>query len=259
MPKSSNKPPALTNRGGVFDNPRFAIIHFAIVPAIPEWQLSRDGALEFRSLPPNSYRLEVAYTGQSPAPALQFDFRLGPAATRLTWLWLTAIPLGLVAMALAAGRIPALQGLNYHANKAVFLLRLRLSARSADPSGATDYTGRTLLGRYRLLRSISRGGFSVVYEARDLKQDSPVAVKVLNASTRDESWVRDRFAYEVAELRSVDHPGVSPILDSWVSPAGEPCLVMPFLEGPTLRNEMAQGPLPPDRVARIVVRLAPPW
>jgi serine/threonine protein kinase len=82
-----------------------------------------------------------------------------------------------------------------------------------------------------------------------------VAVKVLNASSRDESWVRDRFAYEVAALRSVDHPGVSPILDSWVSPAGEPCLVMPFLEGPTLRTEMASGPLSPDRVARIVRKL----
>jgi hypothetical protein len=259
MPKSLEQTPRhLRIEVGSLQAPPFRDYPFRyrLPPALPDWRLSRDGVLEFRNLPPNTYRLEVAYTGQGPAPELQFEFRLGPAATRLTWLWLTAIPLGLVAIALAAGRIPALQGLNYHANKAVFLLRLRLSARSADPSGARDYTGSTLLGRYRLMRSISRGGFSVVYEARDLKRESsPVAVKVLNASSRDESWVRDRFAYEVAALRSVDHPGVSPILDSWVSPAGEPCLVMPFLEGPTLRTEMAAGPLSRDRVARIVRKL----
>jgi ligand-binding sensor domain-containing protein len=260
LPKSLEQTPRfLRIEVGSVDAPPFRDYPFRyrLLPAIPDWRLSRDGALEFRSLPSNSYQLEVAYTGQGSAPALKFELRLGPAATRLTtWLWLTAIPLGLAAMALAAGRLPALQGLNYHANKALFLLRLRLGARSADPSGARDYTGKTLLGRYRLLRPISRGGFSVVYEARDLKQESgPVAVKVLNANPKEESWVRDRFAYEVASLRSVDHPGVSPILDSWVSPAGEPCLVMPFLEGPTLRKEMAAGPLSPDRVARIVRKL----
>jgi ligand-binding sensor domain-containing protein len=234
------------------DNP----FRYRLPPAIPDWRPSPDGDLEFRGLPPNKYVLEVAYAGQESAPALRFEFRLGPASTRLTWLWLTALALALAAMALAAVRVPALEGLNYHASKAVFLLRLRLSGKSADTSAARDYTGRTLLGRYRLLRSISRGGFSVVYEACDLKQDNgPLAVKVLNASSRDESWVRDRFAYEVASLRSVDHPGVSPILDSWVTPAGEPCLVMPFLAGPTLRMEMAGRALSPDRVARIVRKL----
>jgi ligand-binding sensor domain-containing protein len=259
MPKALEQTPRLLRiEVGSLDAPPFRDYPFRyrMPPAVPDWRLSRDGVLEFRNLSSNSYLLEVAYTGEGTAPALQFGFRLGPAATTLTWLWLTAIPLGLVAMALAAGRIPALQGLNYHASKTVYLLRLRLSGKSADPSAARDYTGRTLLGRYRLLRSISRGGFSVVYEACDLKQESgPLAVKVLNASSRDESWVRDRFAYEVASLRSVDHPGVSPILDSWVTPAGEPCLVMPFLAGPTLRKEMAAGPLPPDRVARIVRKL----
>jgi hypothetical protein len=46
-------------------------------------------------------------------------------------------------------------------------------------------------------------------------------------------------AGKVASLRSVNHPGVVPILDSWVSPQGEPCLVMPFVDRPALREVMA--------------------
>jgi tRNA A-37 threonylcarbamoyl transferase component Bud32 len=219
--------------------------------------LSHDGALEFRRLPADNYTLEAVYTGDGASAApLRFALRLGPPAATFTWLWLSAIPLGLVAVALAAGHIPALEGLHYHAHKRVFLFRMRLNARSTDLPVSRDYAGQTLLGRYRLTRSISRGGFSLVYEARDLQHSgAAVARESPEPSSRDESWVRDRFAYEVASLRPVDHPGVSPILDSWVTPVGEPCLVMPFLGGPTLRKGMAAGPLPPDRVARIVRRL----
>ena len=69
-------------------------------------------------------------------------------------------------------------------------------------AAATDHTGETLLGRYRLARIVSRGGFSVVYEARDLRDgNARLAVKVLNRNSKQEGWMRDRFAHEVAALR----------------------------------------------------------
>ena len=84
-------------------------------------------------------------------------------------------------------------------------------------AAAPDRSGETLFSRYRLLRPVSRGGFAVVYEATDLESGGArVAVKILDATLRDETWMRDRFAYEVAALRSVHHPGVIPILDSWI-------------------------------------------
>ena len=156
---------------------------------------------------------------------------------------------------------PALETFRYRVRKAFFIFWRRVNARESTESGDSlgpqnDYTGETLLGRYRLMRAVSRGGFSVVYEARDLAAGTArAAVKVITVSPHDENWVRDRFAYEVASLRSVNHPGVVPILDSWVSPQGEPCLVMPFLEGPTIREEMSGRAFRPERVARIVRRL----
>src|SRR5262249_41793741 len=60
------------------------------------------------------------------------------------------------------------------------------------------------------------------------------------------------FAHEVSALRSIEHPGVVRILDSWISPAGEPCLAMPFLEGETLRALMKRGPVDRRRAARMI-------
>ena len=260
MPAVLNpKPRLLRIEMGSLGAPSFrdCPFRYRLLPSLREWQLSRDGTIEFQNLSDNSYRLEVAYTGTGSSPTLKFDFRVGPPASKASWLWLLAISVVATAVIIVR-RTPALEKLNYCVHKALFLFRRRLSVgeppESEDSLGSRhDYTGETLLGRYGLLQAVSRGGFSVVYEARDLTEGTArVAVKVINVSAHDESWVRDRFAYEVASLRSVNHPGVVPILDSWVSPYGEPCIVMPFLDGPTLREEMVGGPFRSRRVARIV-------
>jgi serine/threonine-protein kinase len=95
-----------------------------------------------------------------------------------------------------------------------------------------------------------------VYEARDLRHgNTRVAVKVLHRTAGEDRWIRDRFAHEVAALRSVDHPGVVRVLDSWISPEGEPCLAMPFLEGPTLRAALDGASFTVERTARLVRQL----
>ena len=54
----------------------------------------------------------------------------------------------------------------------------------------------------------------------------------------------------------VSHPGVVPLLDSWITRDGEPCLAMPFLDGPTLRQWLTQtGPADPNVAASIVRQL----
>jgi serine/threonine-protein kinase len=156
---------------------------------------------------------------------------------------------------------PGLERVRFRMEKMLFLLRRRFSHQpptgpSYESAAAPDHSGETLLGRYRLRRVVSRGGFSVVYEARDLRDgNARLAVKVLNLNSKQAGWVRDRFAHEVAALRSVEHPGVVPILDSWISPAGEPCLAMPFLEGRTLRAALDEGPLSLPRAAGMVRQL----
>jgi serine/threonine-protein kinase len=117
-------------------------------------------------------------------------------------------------------------------------------------------TGSLMDGRYALVRAVSRGGFSQVFEARDRSDgDRRVAVKILNMPDGDDRGVRHRFAQEVAALRSVHHPGVIPILNSWIEADGNPCIAMPFLEGCTLREALAGGSLEPARAARLIQQI----
>ncbi len=236
-------------------------LRYRFQPGSSAWQLSHDGSFEFHNLSDGDYSLEISFTGNGPSPITTYAFRVGTGRSPTRWRWPIVFLGAAAAIILIILFTPGLDRIRFRAEKAIFLLRRRLSNPSpTNPSpahaAATDHTGETLLGRYRLSRIVSRGGFSVVYEARDLRDgNARLAVKVLNRNSKQEGWVRDRFAHEVAALRSVRHPGVVPILDSWISPAGEPCLTMPFLNGQTLRAALDEGPLALPRAARIIRQL----
>jgi hypothetical protein len=236
-------------------------IRYRLLPGSGNWQLSRDGSLEFRNLREDDYVLQVSFAGNEPAPVASYPVRIGAGSSWLSRSWWIVLILAGAAIAGVVRYAPGLERLRFRIEKSVFLLRRRLSRGDVPSSGnsyreARDHSGDTLLGRYLLGRVVSRGGFSVVYEARDLRYgDARLAVKVLNQNPSEEGWVRDRFAHEVAALRSVEHPGVVPILDSWISTAGEPCLAMPFLEGQTLREAMEEKPFDPARAARVIAQI----
>ncbi len=212
-----------------------------------EWHGSADGTLEFRNLARGEYSLEAAYPGGEASTI--YAFRVGPAMHWISWLW-WFMPAAIVTP--FALRRPLWAKAKFRVEKSLFLLRRRLQRSPAD-SIANDWTGEILNHRYRAERALSRGGFSTVYEASDLRMPGRrVAVKVLSRIEKD-GWLRDRFAHEVSALRSVDHPCVVRILDSWISPLGEPCLAMPLLQGETLRTAMKSFDRP--RIANLIRRL----
>ncbi len=227
-------------------------LRYRVKPLSDDWSLSRDGVIELHDLTSRAYTVEFGYAGDGASPVAAYRLQIG---TPISWGW----PLGILA---AAGVLipvvrfaPPFERARFRMAKALFLLRRRWGRGSSTFDGtsvSTDYSGETMAGRYRLLRILSRGGFSIVYEARE--GDLPIAVKVLNRSSAGESHVRDRFAHEVAALRSIDHPGVVRILDSWINDAGEPCLAMPLLNGPTLRAELRDGLFDCHRAAAIVTQ-----
>jgi ligand-binding sensor domain-containing protein len=220
------------------------------------WWPSRDGTLEFRGLAAGAYTLQVRYpgSGASPTSAVDFTIERKPLGLWMAGLLITG---ALLALLLTSWRT---ERLRYRVLKELFLLRRRFGGAAApahrEMTGFQDLSGQTVAGRYRLRSILARGGSSIVYDARDTANDeAAVVVKILSAAAGTASATRSRFAQEVATLRSVEHPGIVPILDSWMGPGGEPCLVMPMLDGPTLRGELAGGPLPAARVGRIVRQL----
>jgi tetratricopeptide (TPR) repeat protein len=104
-----------------------------------------------------------------------------------------------------------------------------------------------LLGdRYRLERELGRGGMGRVFVAHDLKLDRDVALKVLPPGHHDAHDVL-RFEQEARAAGALDHPNVVAVHDIGTHD-GTPYIISELLDGRTLRDVLAAGPLP-TRVA----------
>lgn len=100
--------------------------------------------------------------------------------------------------------------------------------------------------RYDAIRLIATGGFGAVYMARQRSLDRVVAIKVLNAL--DDADTVARFEQEARIAASLDHPGIVPALDAGVD-GGVPWIAFEFVEGESLRERLAAGPLDPLSLA----------
>src|ERR687885_1587562 len=115
---------------------------------------------------------------------------------------------------------------------------------------AVGTTGRVLADRYRTIRRLGSGGMATVWLAEDERLRRQVAVKRLHGDVSDDDVVR-RFQREARVGASLNHPNVVAVYD--IAPDDEGVLiVMEYVEGRTLREEIAVGPLPPERALPIL-------
>jgi eukaryotic-like serine/threonine-protein kinase len=106
-------------------------------------------------------------------------------------------------------------------------------------------TPGTRLGPYEITAPIGAGGMGEVYRARDVKLARDVAIKVLPAALVGDPDRLARFAREAQVLASINHPNIAAIYH--VEEAdGTSALVMELVEGETLADRIAQGPIPID-------------
>ena len=108
--------------------------------------------------------------------------------------------------------------------------------------------------RYTLGDRLGSGGMAVVYRATDRVLHRDVAVKVLR-DTADDETDRLRFTSEARTLAALSHRHLVMVLDAGTT-ADQPFLVMELVEGMTLSQRIADGPLAPDEVAEIGAQLA---
>src|ERR1019366_9301893 len=101
------------------------------------------------------------------------------------------------------------------------------------------------LGHYTVLSLLGVGGMGEVYRANDTKLDREVAIKVMPATVARDPERLARFEREAKVLASLDHTNIGHIyglVDSTESRG----LVLALIEGPTLADQIAIGPLPLD-------------
>ncbi len=113
----------------------------------------------------------------------------------------------------------------------------------------------TKLGPYEIVAPIGAGGMGEVYKARDTRLERTVAVKVLPTHMASSPEVRQRFEREAKTISQLSHPHICALYD--VGREGETeYLVMEYLDGETLSERLANGPLPLDQTLRYGTEIA---
>jgi eukaryotic-like serine/threonine-protein kinase len=107
-------------------------------------------------------------------------------------------------------------------------------------------------GRYSLERELGRGGMGVVYLAREVRLDRPVAIKLLPPSKASDPRLRERFLREARTAAKLSHPNIIPI-HAVEEIGGFVFFAMAYIEGETLTDRVRQrGPLTPSEASRVL-------
>ena len=113
----------------------------------------------------------------------------------------------------------------------------------------------TTISHYKVLEKIGEGGMGVVYRATDTKLNRDVALKILPEQFASDAQRMGRFQREAEVLASLDHPNIGQIYG--IEDAGQTkALVLQLIEGPTLAERIAQGPIPVEEALQIALQMA---
>jgi len=119
-------------------------------------------------------------------------------------------------------------------------------------------TPGTRFGPFEIVSLLGAGGMGEVYRATDTRLRRQVALKVLPTSLGEDVDRLARFLREAELLGSLNHPHIAQLygLEESAGPVRTRALVMELVEGPTLADRIAEGPLPFDEAVAIALQIA---
>lgn len=122
-----------------------------------------------------------------------------------------------------------------------------------SPPASSDVLAGT---PYRTIRRLGRGGMGEVLEAEHVVLGKRVVVKLLRSELTGDAALVERLRIEAQAMAKLQHPHIASVHDLGTTPGGRPYLVMEYLSGATVAEELrARGPLPLREAIRIVLEV----
>ncbi len=119
-----------------------------------------------------------------------------------------------------------------------------------DPQGDLGRAAVTggMVGHYRMLGEIGRGGMGIVYRAFDVNLEREVALKCPRPDRPGDAKLLERFLREARTLSQLSHPSIIPVFEVFED-GGRPWLASELVDGEDLRVLLRRrGPLPVEEV-----------
>jgi serine/threonine protein kinase len=123
--------------------------------------------------------------------------------------------------------------------------------------GSVVKTGDIIEGRYRIIETLGEGSMGAVFLAEHVVQNRRVALKLLRPELGADAAALDGFMTEARAAGTLGHPSIVACTDTGLTHAGVPYVVLEYLEGALLTDEVYRvGGLPVRRALKIADQIA---
>jgi serine/threonine-protein kinase len=122
-------------------------------------------------------------------------------------------------------------------------------------SEAVAFAESVAFEKYEIIGEIGRGGMGVIYKARQKDLDRTVAIKMILSSQLASRQQVERFVAEARAMARLHHPNIVRIHETGAV-HGQHYFVMEYITGPSLAGQLQEGPIGPDKAARLLALVA---
>lgn len=120
----------------------------------------------------------------------------------------------------------------------------------------SEFSAGQKIGHYTILCPLGSGGMGQIYLAEDAKLRRKIALKLISQQFASDPQRVQRFEQEALAVSALNHPNICVIHELGITESGRHFIAMEYIQGVTLRDQLAHGPLPVQQALNITLQVA---